>query len=281
MNVSSLSLFNKNDQRRKVVNNDANFRDLIQKLRELQLFFDQFDFLMLGRDFQVIKGVIPFSPNAILSSVTQTFSSIIFCCEVGSFGDAYSLLRKFRDNLYFYLYILGVSNSTDILSETEMNKHERYIEEWLQNKLTKLGWEGIFDFLCKSPTLKPAIETYNLKNGINGINKTLNNYVHSNGAKYLNHPVGYHFNKDTKAFSDELYSIAELIIVSFLFFLILLQGNLVSSTDYVDSLDCQQEPEEGSQYWVAPFVKEFVQNHVGVLGDDCDEFLKKATYMEI
>ncbi|MEN6634714.1 MAG: hypothetical protein ABFC56_02560 [Clostridiaceae bacterium] len=281
MNISDLESMDENEQRRKAVNFDANFRELNRKLRELHAFLGQLDFLMFGRDFQVIKGVFPFSPNEIISSSSQTLNNMILCCEVGSFGDAYTLLRKLRDNLFFYLYILEASNSTDILSETEMNKHELNIKRWLQNELSGLYFRNILQFLSDSNSLNPAIEKYSLEEAINKINGTLNNYVHSNGAEFLNHPVGYHFNKDTKAFSDELYSIAELIIVSFLFFLILLQGNLISSTDYVDSLDCQQEPEEGSQYWVAPFVKEFVQNHVGVLGDDCDEFLKKATYMKI
>jgi len=281
MNISDLEAIDENEQRRKATNFDVNFRELNSKLRKLQTFLDQLVFLMFGRDFQVIKGIIPFSPNEIISSSSQTLNNLILCCEVGSFGDAYTLLRKLRDNLFFYLYILEISNSTDIFSETEMNKHELNIKKWLQNDLSKLYFKDTLQFLSDSKSLKPAIEKYNLEEAINNINGTLNNYVHSNGAKYLNHPVGYNFYKNTRAFSDELYRIVELVIVSFLFFLILLRGNLVSSTDYVDSLDCQQEPEEGSQYWVAPFVKEFVQNHVGVLGDDCDEFLKKATCLEI
>lgn len=281
MNISDLESMDENEQRRKAVNFDANFRDLIFKLKELHSFLEDFGILVSGNDFQYIKGGIFFSPGEIILSSSQTLSSLISCCEVGSFGDAYSLLRKLRDNLYFYLYILEVSNSSDILNETDMTKHERNIEKWLHNKLSGLGWDEIFKFLCSSPTLKPAIETYNLEKDIKGINKTLNNYVHSNGFKYLNHSIGYHYSTSTESLSNELYSITELIIVSFLFFLILLQGNLVSSTDYVDSLDCQQAPEEGSQYWVAPFVKEFIQSHIGLLGDDCDKFLKEATFMDI
>lgn len=284
MNISDLESMDDNGQQKKAINYDENFRTLIVKLRELHVFLDHLDFLMIGRDFQIIKGeksVIPFSIGEILLSSVRTIDSLIMCCEVGNFGDVYTLLRKLRDNLFFYLYVLEVSNSADMLSKTEMTEQEKYIKKWLQNKLTGLTFNGMFQFLCNSTSLKPAIEKYNFEVEFKKINKTLNNYVHSNGVKYLNHPIGYYFSVSTESFSEELYSVAERIMISFIFFLILLRGDLVASSDYVEALEFQQTPEEGSQYWVAPFVKEFVQNHIGVLGEDCGKFLKEATFMEI
>ena len=45
----------------------------------------------------------------IATSCELTADSIISCCESGCMADAYSLLRKYRDDLFFYLYIVVCS----------------------------------------------------------------------------------------------------------------------------------------------------------------------------
>lgn len=53
------------------------------------------------------------------------------------------------------------------------------------------------------------------------------------------------------------------------------------STDYIDALDFGEVPEEGSQYWVAPFVSDFINKNGKLLDENCKEYLKEITGMEI
>ena len=53
------------------------------------------------------------------------------------------------------------------------------------------------------------------------------------------------------------------------------------SYDYTDYLDVGDTPPDGSQYWVAPFVSDFLNNHKNVLDDRCDSYLREKTGMQI
>ena len=53
------------------------------------------------------------------------------------------------------------------------------------------------------------------------------------------------------------------------------------SSDYTDYLDAGDTPPDGSQYWVAPFVSDFLNNHKNVLDDKCDSYLREKTGMQI
>ena len=52
------------------------------------------------------------------------------------------------------------------------------------------------------------------------------------------------------------------------------------STDYIDYLEVGQTPPEGSQYWVAPFVVNFLKNNVEMIDKNCYEYLKDNIMFE-
>lgn len=83
----------------------------INELREIEEFLERFGYLTFGRD-SVIGNPICFSPNSIVTSLQFTMGSVIACCEGACIADANTLLRKYRDDLFFYLY-LAVYNSLD------------------------------------------------------------------------------------------------------------------------------------------------------------------------
>ena len=53
------------------------------------------------------------------------------------------------------------------------------------------------------------------------------------------------------------------------------------SSDYVDSLDCGLTPEEGSQYWVAPFIQEIFDKVLIPSRPDIAETIKGKTAMKL
>lgn len=54
-----------------------------------------------------------------------------------------------------------------------------------------------------------------------------------------------------------------------------------ASTDYVDFLDCGYTPSEESQYWVAPFIKNFIRENLVMIDDNCIEYLRNHSIMDI
>ena len=72
----------------------------METLTEIRDFLDKFGFLTFGRDISIIRVSRLINGNIVLDSATRTMESIRYCGMNGNFADAYSLLRKFRDDLF-------------------------------------------------------------------------------------------------------------------------------------------------------------------------------------
>lgn len=125
-----------------------------------------------------------------------------------------------------------------------------------------------------------VIKKYRLKSFFDRVGNRLNNYVHSNGVAYYNRSViGYksgELQSEMKMILDDM----NFITVSFLFLLTLCSPITIMSTDYVDSLDLNIEPPEGSQYWVAPFIVDFYKKNLDLIDKSCIDYLRENTPME-
>ncbi len=62
--------------------------------------------------------------------------------------------------------------------------------------------------------------------------------------------------------------------------LILINPPLISSSDYVDALTVGIEPEDGSQYYIAPFIQEFINDTVKKVNPELKKFLIDNVYMK-
>jgi hypothetical protein len=54
----------------------------------------------------------------------------------------------------------------------------------------------------------------------------------------------------------------------------MIESSLISSTDYIDHLDCNMEPPKDSQYFVASFVQDFIDKKVATLHPELKQYLK-------
>lgn len=61
----------------------------------------------------------------------------------------------------------------------------------------------------------------------------------------------------------------------------MLNPHYMMSSDYMDALDCDSKPEEGSQYWVAPYVKEVFEKYIVTKRPDVADFMRNHTEMEL
>ena len=122
----------------------------ISEMQTVKKFLEDFGFLSFGRDFVLCKEQV-FSLQMVSTSSELTAGSIISCCESGCIADAYSLLRKYRDDMFFYLYIVvyDVCNKMDNKSPV-VDKMETNIERWINNDLygifNRYLWLRAYDF---------------------------------------------------------------------------------------------------------------------------------------
>ena len=253
----------------------------IKELEKIEKFLSDFGFLSFGRDYIVCQKYI-FSLQLILNALELTSGSIIDCCSAGCLADANTLLRKYRDDMFFYLYISTYDANKKLnLSHEKTNKAEENILKWMNNNLSDLKIGFVLKEIALSPHTREAVQKYNLHKLFDQINERLNNYVHSNGIRYYNQNIMFYQKNELKEQLNYLVEDMRFITVTFLFLLTLCSPLSIMSTDYIEYLDNNTTPPEGSQYLVAPFIADFFKENKRLINDKCLKFLQENTSMVI
>lgn len=259
---------------------DSNCIELFKEIDFIRKFFDNYFDLQFGKNYVFLMNTSlpPFSINIILSSAQQTLGSFEACCRLGNFSDAYILLRKYRDDLFFYLYITLVEREQSNINSSTV----RNIELWMNNKLQNLHVSDILQYIGNSERLSDVVKKYGLKKSFKNIGTKLNDFVHANGISFYNeYFLNYTVQNGVQDLCKNLIMILNYITVIFVFLSALCKPISIMSSDYVDYLDCNETPPEGSQYWVAPFIVEFFEQRKELIDSECLKYLQENTNMEL
>ena len=274
-NVSSIRQLNQ-----QMIAQDNECQKAIGKMHDVEKFLSDFGLLSFGRDF-VLCDKYMFSLQRISTSSELTAGSIISCCESGCMADAYSLLRKYRDDLFFYLYIVVYDSCSKLDGKSPVvEQMKANIERWINNDLDDLYIGTVLQAMGQSPRVKEAVQKYDLKSYFEVLGDRLNNYVHSNGVSFYNRNVNAYSEKNLQRLLQTLQTDMRSITITFLFLLTLCSPLSIMSTDYVDSLDCNMTPPDGSQYWVEPFVTSFFKKNIVLIDESCMKYIQDNTLME-
>lgn len=245
--------------------------------------------------------------TGLIDSASQTLKSIKYCCSIGSFSDANTLTRKLRDDLLQYVYLIQIIqlrkpfddasikafNINDpeeferaflnLRYNQKLTDDEEAVTAWFENRVAdlkgaikkKLAFENYMAALKQDEKISEILSHYKLMEYWEDLRKKLNNYVHNNGAFFS---LQNYISASDKNLGKHLMSISyrtSFISSFFLAILLMVDSSLISSTDYIDYLDCGMKPPENSQYAVAPFVQEFIDHKVVILHPELKQFLKE------
>lgn len=221
-----------------------------------------------------------------MDSSVYTLNGIVGLCEMGDVVDAFTLVRKIRDNLYLDLFLISeaLNNKPDnyecsksllemnqqemeeellrflnaTLESEDSNKNIQNINNWLKNELTikskKKTKDNPFSFSnfkrCiegKYSELKECHERF-LKTTFDNLNTVLNNYVHSNGPSFISN--GAIISNDMRFLNEIklLLSLLGKIKRLFLIDIFFIDSTLFQTDDYLDAVEMGQEPEKDCQY---------------------------------
>lgn len=213
----------------------------------------------------------------VLSSIQGTLESVRTVLATGRINDAYALLRKYYDsaiiNVYSNLYLNDHHSIENFIVEK--------INNWLQGKSQLPEYRVMSRYIRDSPKLATinallySDERYKLlRNRCNDNThyNFFNNILLNDNKIYL---------EDRIQWLDSLLQDAQDIFILHLAFIFFLNDHYLMSSDYLDSLECHLEPEEGSQYWVAPFVQKIFTEVIAKKRPDIAVAIKKNTSMEL
>lgn len=242
----------------------------------------------------------------LLENSVQTLRSIKLCCSIGSFSDANTLVRKLRDDLLLYTYILTIVNKRKSFTEdslanlsmenqeefvkgfsnlqfnTMLNDDEKAVTAWLENKVLELprkirmnlSFENYMKVLRKDSKISQILVDYKLGNYWEILRSKLNNYIHNNGSQFSSHNLIKTHDQNLEIYFGNVNVRTSYIITLFLVLITMIESSLISSGDMIDYLDCGMEPPEDCQYEIAAFIQSYIDDKVVKIHPELKQFLK-------
>lgn len=168
------------------------------------------------------------------------------------------LLRDIIENIKLYLYFIrGAIKEETITNQSGTSTKEIVNDEINEEIIKTLSQESknwnydIKKILKENPSLKLWEKDLH---EIEKINNHCNSNIHKLGiTKIL--PNQIKDSQKTITISDVCYCIRFFITL-----IICYDGKEISSSDYTDYLDFGMTPLEGSQYWIAPIIQDFINS---------------------
>ncbi|MCK4653647.1 MAG: hypothetical protein KAU01_04305 [Candidatus Cloacimonetes bacterium] len=211
----------------------------------------------------------------VYSSIQGTLESIRLILANGRINDSYTLLRKYYDsciiNIYSNLYLEDNCNLNNFIVTK--------IDNWLKGKEQLPKYREMSQYVRNSTKLSTINLLLHKDNRYKEIRGRCNDNTHYNYYYniLLNDNKIYLENR-IKVLSTFSYDIEQIFILH-LAYLFYLNQHYMASTDYADSMDLGQEPQKGSQYFVAPFIQKIFNDFIKSKRIDIAEAIKSQTDM--
>lgn len=213
----------------------------------------------------------------IYGSIKGTINSMKLVLTYGKVNDAYALLRKYHDSCIINSYAIAYLDEHASIDNFIVQK----IDNWLK------GREKLPEFNI----LKQYLERYAKLGGINALLKKdirykeirsrCNDHMHYNFFQCMLANDKDVFIDGRMTYLDQLSLDLKDLFVQHLAYVFTLNDHYMSSTDYIDALDVGIEPEEGSQYFVAPFVQKAFNEIIKSVRPDIADEIKSQTVMKL
>jgi hypothetical protein len=215
--------------------------------------------------------------SCVISSIQGTIESIRLILKDGKINDAYALTRKYHDsvviNIYECLYLKKHCSIDNFIVKK--------INDWLHGKAPLPRYRQMKKLITESPELYKINELLDLENYYKEIRERCNDHTHYNFFSYMMmNDNQVHIEKKSIIMNDMSKDIRDIFIKHFVL-LFTINGHYMTSSDYIDSLECGLEPEEGSQYFVAPFIQNCFDNIIKKHRNDLAVELKSSTFMDL
>lgn len=211
------------------------------------------------------------------SSMQGTLDSIRTILLAGRINDAYALLRKFHDsaviNIYANLYLSDHFSIDNFIVEK--------IQHWLAGKEKLPEYRIISQYIRGSEKLKPITDILQADERYKRIRNRCNDHTHYNFYQHVMlNDSEVHISSRVQWLDAFANDVCDLFILH-LGYTFLLNDHYMVSSDHLDALDCGIQPEENSQYWVAPFVQAAFDEIVTPRRLDITATIKRCSAMQL
>lgn len=236
-----------------------------------QLSMSVFSFVTMGT-----KAICNID-SYVYSSMQGTLESMRTILIAGRINDAYTLLRKYHDsaviNVYSNLYLHNNFSIENFIVEK--------INNWLHGKERLPEYRLMSQYIRDSDALKPINGVFGIDDRYKRLRDRCNDHTHYNFYRHamLNDNQVHIENRGwwLDLFSEDVRDLF-IFHLGYIFFL---NGHYMMSSDHMDALEYGKQPEEDSQYWVAPFIQEVFDEVITPIRPDLMSAIKASSAMQL
>ncbi|PKP17427.1 MAG: hypothetical protein CVU06_13175 [Bacteroidetes bacterium HGW-Bacteroidetes-22] len=255
---------------------DYSEHQVFKQLDEYSNFYNFLSYSVMHWISQGTKAIVNLDTYTF-SSIKGTINSIKDILITGRINDSYALLRKYYDstfiNIYSNLY-LSDHFSIDNFIVTQ-------IDNWRSGKATIPEYRVISKYIKDSSKLIPINQLLSKDDSYKRIRDRCNDHTHYNF--YLNLMLNdneIYFPNRIK-YLDVFAKDLQALFIQHFAYLFYLNEHYMMSSDYMDSFDVGVIPDEGSQYWVAPLIKDVFASVIKTNRPDIADEIIRNTQMEL
>lgn len=213
----------------------------------------------------------------VFSSIKGTLESIRDILFNGRINDAYALVRKYHDsviiNIYSNLYLEDHVSIENFIVEK--------INNWLKGKDQLPEYRIMSSYIRNSDKVSSINKLLYADNRYKKIRDRCNDHTHYNFFyNVLLNDNEIHLGNRLQVL-DNFSSDSRDVFILHLAYLFTLNDHYMTSSDYVDALECGVTPETDSQYWVAPFIQKIFDNVIAKHRPDITSAIKQYTCMQL
>ena len=213
----------------------------------------------------------------VYSSMQGTLDSIKIILLAGRINDGYALLRKYYDsaviNAYSNLYLRDTFSTDNFFVEK--------INNWLQGKESLPEYRVMSRYLKTSEALKPINDVLDVDERYKRLRDRCNDHTHYNFYRHAMLNDNEIYIKDREWWLNQLLEDVRDIFVLHLGYIFFINDHYMMSSDYMDAMECGMQPEEDSQYWVAPFIQRIFDEVITPRRPDITDTVKAKSAMQL
>ena len=236
-----------------------------------KLSFSIFGFVTLGT--KTIHNI----DSYVYSSIQGTLESIRDILIKGRINDAYALLRKYYDSVIINIYTMLYLKDNISIENFVVEK----IDKWVKGEEKLPPYRIMSQYIRKSEKVSKLNKLIYQDNRYKNIRDRCNDHIHYNFFRNILCNDNEIYIRNRLKLLDVFSRDLENIFILHFAYIFYVNDHYMMSSDYVDYLDCGLTPEEGSQYWVAPFIQKVFQEVIKKKRNDIAELIKNETTMEL
>ena len=251
-------------------------------LAYLKTFYDHLstDVFQWGRSGVHAIGNID---SYLYSSTAGTLDSIAIVLGNARIADAYTLLRRFQDSAVLNLYVDELSDEWEksLSMDNFSLKGLKTVEEWMKGKTPIPEYRVMSQKIRQSPRLLPLTDLLYSDDRYKELRERCNSHAHFNFYQnVLVNDNDIHLPQRTQLFERIRVDVIDLALLhmSYVFFAM---PHYLMSRDHIDCREIGMEPDEGSEYWVAPYLQEFFDRYFKPCRPDLAKLILESTAMQL